>query len=79
MQQSHYTQNYRTLAWIDWRILPIVISLMVISLLVISSMTSESEDIFWTPFVKSQLRWFLCGWIVFVAMAIFDYRKLQKL
>jgi len=52
---------------------------MVISLLVISSMTSEGDELFWTPLVKSQLRWFLCGWAVFIAATLFDYRKLQNL
>lgn len=52
---------------------------MAISLLVISSMTSlESEVIaFWTPLVKSQLRWQCLGWAVFFFMAGFDYRKLR--
>lgn len=71
--------DYRTLTRIDWRILPVVFSLMIISLLVISSMTADAEDVFWTPLVKSQLRWFLCGWAVFAVMAIFDYRKLKSL
>lgn len=71
--------NYRCLWRIDWRIVPIVLSLMVISLLVISSMTAENmDDSFWTPLVKSQLRWFVCGWVLFAVMAVFDYRKLQN-
>lgn len=71
--------GYRCLWRIDWRIVPVVLSLMVISLLVISSMTSEGDELFWTPLVKSQLRWFLCGWAVFIAATLFDYRKLQNL
>jgi rod shape determining protein RodA len=71
--------DYRCLGRIDWRIVPVVLSLMVISLLVISSMTSDGDDLFWMPLVKSQLRWFLCGWTLFAMMAIFDYRKLQSL
>jgi rod shape determining protein RodA len=71
--------DYRSLGRIDWRIVPVVLSLMVISLLVISSMTSDADNLFWTPLVKSQLRWFLCGWAVFAVTAIFDYRKLQSL
>ena len=70
--------DHRSLGRIDWRIVPIVISLMIISLLIISSMTAESEDLFWTPLVKSQLRWFLCGWATFAVMASFDYRKFQS-
>jgi rod shape determining protein RodA len=70
-------------SWIlrlDLRILPIMACLMVISLLVISSMTvelSEEGVVFWTPLVKSQLRWFLLGWVVFFFTSAFDYRKLR--
>jgi rod shape determining protein RodA len=69
-------------AWsarLDFRIFPIVGALMTISLLVISSMTAEmaEEATFWTPLVKSQVRWFLLGWAVFFLMAFFDYRRLK--
>jgi len=53
---------------------------MVISLLVISSMTadlSEENISFWTPLVKSQMRWFFLGWAVFFLCASFDYRVLR--
>ena len=53
---------------------------MTISLLVISSMTANPESeqfIFWTPLVKSQVRWFFLGWGVFFVAAAFDYRKLR--
>ncbi len=73
-----YAWDHRTLARIDWRMMPIIGSLMVISLLVISSMTAEPEESFWTPLVKSQLRWFLFGWGIFALTAAFDYRKLQS-
>ncbi len=75
MQQ---TWDPRFLSRIDWRILPSIVALMFISLLVISSMTGEPEDGFWTPYVKSQLRWFLLGWATFAAVASFDYRKLRN-
>ncbi len=75
----YQTAGLRSLTRIDWRILPVVLSLMVISLLVISSMTADVEDVFWTPLVKSQLRWFMCGWAVFGGLAAFDYRKLRSL
>jgi len=69
------------LARIDCRILPIIACLMVMSLLIISSMTgggSEWENAtFWTPLVKTQLRWFCLGWGAFFAIALFDYRKLR--
>lgn len=73
--------DYRVLSRIDFRILPIVFCLMAISLLVISSMTSEATDweefVFWTPLVKTQLRWFCLGWGVFLFTAAFDYRRLR--
>jgi rod shape determining protein RodA len=52
---------------------------MAISLLVISSMTSGDAEqiVFWTPLVKSQLRWQCLGWALFFLMAGFDYRKLR--
>lgn len=75
MQQ---TWDPRFLSRIDWRILPAIFSLMFISLLVISSMTGEPQDGFWTPHVKSQVRWFVLGWAVFAAAASFDYRKLRN-
>lgn len=61
---------------IDYRILPIILGLMIVSLLVISSQTS-SEGEFWTPLVKTQLRWFCLGWVVFFLVALFDYRLLR--
>ncbi len=66
------------LSRIDFRILPIVVCLMFISLAVISSMTSGDSDLFWTPLVKQQLRWFCLGWSLFFVMAFFDYRKLRE-
>lgn len=75
MQQ---TWDPRFLSRIDWRILPPIFALMCISLLVISSMTGEAFEGFWTPYVKSQIRWFLLGWAVFAAASAFDYRKLRN-
>jgi len=73
--------DHRVLSRIDYRILPIVAGLMWISLLVISSMSGEAGEIdgpsFWTPLVKSQVRWFCLGWIVFTICSAFDYRKLR--
>jgi rod shape determining protein RodA len=68
--------DHRVLSRIDFRILPVVGFLALISLLVISSMTGEWPQ-FWTPLVKSQVRWFLMGSAVFVLCAAFDYRKLR--
>lgn len=57
-----------------------MLALMMVSLLVISSMTAEpaEEAVFWTPLVKSQLRWFCLGWVVFFLAAAFDYRNLRS-
>ncbi len=69
-----------TLTRVDYRILPVILGLMMISLLVISSMTADlSEEglTFWTPLVKSQLRWFCMGWGVFFLASAFDYRNLR--
>jgi rod shape determining protein RodA len=72
------TWDLRYLGRIDWRILPVILALMMISLLVVSSMTMQGSESFWTPFVKSQVRWFLLGWGVFIIVASFDYRQLRS-
>ena len=71
--------DHRFFSRIDLRIIPIVCCLMAISLLVISSMTAEESEaiVFWTPLVKSQLRWQCLGWAMFFFVAGFDYRKLR--
>ena len=72
--------NSWTLSRLDYRILPVILGLMVISLLVISSMTadlSNEDPTFWTPLVKTQLRWFCLGWCVFFLVSAFDYRRLR--
>ena len=65
---------------LDYRVFPIMFALMAISLLVISSMTgdlSEEGGFFWTPLVKTQVRWFCLGWAVFFLCSAFDYRYLR--
>jgi len=73
--------DHRVLSRIDFRILPVIAALMGISLLIISSMTAEPGEweggMFWTSLVKSQVRWFCLGWIVFLICSAFDYRKLR--
>jgi rod shape determining protein RodA len=66
--------EHKYLNRIDWRIYPIILGLMFISLLVISSMTQEG-DFFLTDYVKKQMQWFCLGWLVFFFFAGFDYRK----
>lgn len=69
-----------TLSRIDFRVLPIILCLMLISLCVISSMTGGDGEnpVFWTPLVKTQLRWYCLGWAVFLAASAFDYRRLRQ-
>jgi rod shape determining protein RodA len=43
-------------------------------------MTADLADesvSFWTPLVKTQLRWFCLGWAIFFLASIFDYRNLR--
>lgn len=76
--------NYQYLSRIDYRMIPIILGLMIISLLVISSYTlSGSADIvderFMTPLVRQQIQWFVIGFFVFLFFAGFDYNKLREL
>lgn len=74
--------NHRSLLRIDFRTLPILISLMIISLLVISSTTTEmadfSDETFFTSFTLKQIRWFVVGIVCYILSAGFDYRKLRE-
>src|SRR4029078_4712414 len=38
----------------------------------------DDGSCFWTPFVKSQVRWFFLGWVVFFLCTFFDYRMLRS-
>jgi rod shape determining protein RodA len=75
--------KYQTLSRIDFRVIPIILALMAISLCVISSYSIDpthdiQEESFFTPMVKIQMRWFLIGSIVFLFFAAFDYNKLRE-
>lgn len=76
--------SYRHLSRMDFRLIPVVLGLMLISLLVVSSYTAEATpdggfvEGFFTPLVKQQLRWFFIGSAVFVFVAGFDYNKLRE-
>lgn len=68
---------------IDFRMIPIIAILMVISLLIISSHSAgtgmeATEDVFFTPIVKNQIKWFAIGTVVFLFVAGFDYNKLRE-
>lgn len=74
--------DHRILKRIDFRIIPILIVLMLISILVIASTTMEpadmGEETLFTPASKSQIRWFALGWAVYLFFAGLDYRKLKE-
>ncbi len=67
----------------DYRIVAIVTILMCISLLVITATTSPSsliggEKIVLSSLVKNQAKAFLLGWIAYLFLVGFDYRKLRE-
>jgi rod shape determining protein RodA len=71
----------RYLARLDFRVIPVILSLMVISLLVISSYTVDPdspEEIFFTSIVRTQIQWFLIGTFLYFFCAGFDYNKLRE-
>jgi rod shape determining protein RodA len=71
--------THRYLSKIDFRQIFLIIFLMIVSLLVISSMTSDiDKEIFLTQLVKKQIQWFFLGWAVFFFFAGFDYRKFYQ-
>jgi rod shape determining protein RodA len=76
--------SYRYLSRIDFRIIPLIFALMLISLLVISSYSVDStvtdvhEESFFTYAVQHQIRWFIIGTGVFIFFAGFDYNKLRE-
>lgn len=77
--------NYQYLSRIDFRVIPVIMGLMLISLLVISSYSVDSslidasEERFVTPIVRQQLQWFAIGTAVFLFFAAFDYNKLREM
>ncbi len=74
--------SFQYLSRIDFRTIPILIGLMLMSLLVISATTCDSwdkiEESFFTPFVISQIKWYGIGFCVYLLFATFDYQKLRK-
>lgn len=75
--------SYQHLSRIDFRVIPVMLALMGVSLLVISSHSVEgTSDIldasFFTPIVKQQIQRFAIGWGVFFLAAGFDYNKLRE-
>ncbi len=75
--------NFQYLKRIDFRVLPILAALMLISLAVISANTVDTvsemvEEPFLTPVVQQQIQWFLIGTGVFLFFAAFDYNQLRE-
>jgi len=71
--------NSKYFSRIDFRVLPILGALMMISLLIISAHTQNNQTpSFFTPLTRSQLQWFFMGWGVFWFFAGFDYNKLRE-
>lgn len=71
--------DYRYLSRIDFRVLPLILILMWISVLVIASMTTSGEaDGFFSESAKSQIQWFMVGGLVFSFFVGMDYRKLRS-
>lgn len=66
---------------IDFKTIPIIASLMMISLLVIYATTCISpggDHITLSPFFKNQIRAFALGILVYLFLICFDYRKLRQ-
>lgn len=73
----------RYLGRIDFRVIPVIAGLMLISLLVISSYSIDpssdhTEEGFFTPIVRTQIQWFFIGSFVYFFCAGFDYNKLRE-
>lgn len=73
----------RYLTRLDFRVIPVIFALMIISLLVISSYTLDpasdhTEEVFFTPVVRTQIQWFFLGSLVYIFCAGFDYNKLRE-
>lgn len=76
--------SYKQILRIDWRVIPIILILMIISILVISSQsvphTVESlKEVFSGPDVKKQLEWFSVSLFIFFLFAGLDYHMLREL
>ncbi len=74
--------NHRFFFRIDFRILPIVWMLMMISIYVISAMSTDPavsfSEAFFSPLVKSQIKWFILGSFFFLFFIGLDYHRLRE-
>src|SRR3989339_1943470 len=74
--------SFQYLSRIDFRTIPVLIGLMLMSLLVISATTCETwdkiDESFFTPSVINQIKGYCLGLLVYLFFAGFDYQKLKK-
>jgi len=71
--------THKYLTRIDFKIVLIVFTLMLISLCIISSMTFDPEnELIVTSTVIRQIKNFIIGWVLFLFFAGFDYQKLRE-
>lgn len=71
--------DHRYLRFIDFRTIPLILTLMWISILVISATTGkEGVETFFTTTSKNQIKWFALGWVSYLLFAGIDYHKLRS-
>ena len=72
------------LSRLDFRLFPVLIALMTMSLLILSAQSlpaaadGVTEELFFSPIVKTQLRWLIIGSVLFLFFAGCDYNKLRE-
>ncbi len=71
--------DYKIFSKMDKAQLLVIVLLMGISLLVIASTTSLENNLFLTPYVRSQIKWFFLGGGVYIFFSGLDYRFLKKI
>ncbi|MDN3508691.1 MAG: FtsW/RodA/SpoVE family cell cycle protein [Candidatus Neptunochlamydia sp.] len=74
--------NHQVLRRIDFRTLPLIMALMMMSILIIASTTSEvqitGEYLFFTPHVKNQIQRFGVGILCYLFFVGINYHKLRE-
>ncbi len=71
--------NHQLLRRIDFRTIPIILGLMIMSLTVISATTNQSgNDAFFTPYTLRQVQLFAIGWVAYIFCAGLNYKKLRE-
>ncbi len=76
--------SFKYLSRTDYKVIPVVLMLFIVSLTVMSSYGASSgelggvEEGFFTPKARIQLQWILLGWGAYFFFAGFDYNKLRE-